>query len=95
MKIKKLQHGNGRIQYLHNCPGCGYEHAFSLKSQGGHHDFFNEDFDKPTIRPSLLQNFSPDRVCHSHVIDGQIQFLNDCWHKLKGQTVELPDYESQ
>jgi hypothetical protein len=28
-------------------------------------------------------------VCHSHVTDGQIQFLGDCTHKFAGQTVEL------
>ena len=32
-------------------------------------------------------------VCHSFVTDGRIQFLNDCTHALKGQTVPLPEYE--
>ncbi|MGB1215386.1 MAG: DUF6527 family protein [Pikeienuella sp.] len=31
-------------------------------------------------------------ICHSFVRDGQIQFLNDCTHKLAGQTVPLPDF---
>jgi hypothetical protein len=31
-------------------------------------------------------------VCHSFVIDGQIQFLGDCTHALAGQTVPLPDW---
>jgi hypothetical protein len=31
-----------------------------------------------------------DRVCHSFVKDGQIQFLGDCTHALSGQTVDLP-----
>lgn len=31
--------------------------------------------------------------CHSYVRDGMIQFLNDCSHELKGQTVELPDWQ--
>jgi hypothetical protein len=31
-------------------------------------------------------------VCHSLVINGQIQFLNDCTHKLVGQTVDLPEW---
>lgn len=30
-------------------------------------------------------------ICHSFIRDGRIQFLDDCTHKLKGQTVELPD----
>lgn len=29
--------------------------------------------------------------CHSWVRDGMIQFLNDCTHKLAGQTVPIPD----
>jgi hypothetical protein len=31
-------------------------------------------------------------VCHSFVRDGQIQFLGDCTHALKGQTVERPEW---
>ena len=29
-------------------------------------------------------------ICHSFVTDGAIQFLDDCTHHLKGQTVPLP-----
>jgi len=31
------------------------------------------------------------RICHSYVTDGNIRFLDDCTHELKGQTVPLPD----
>lgn len=31
-------------------------------------------------------------MCHSYVTDGRIQFLGDCTHKLKGQTVDLPPW---
>ena len=31
-------------------------------------------------------------VCHSFVVDGRIQFLNDCTHALAGQTVDLPQF---
>jgi len=93
MKVRIFKHEHSeRTQYLYNCPGCGYEHAFSLKSEGGHHEF-NLDLDNPTVSPSLLQNFRPDRICHSFIKDGHIQFLNDCWHELAGQTIELPDYK--
>lgn len=30
-------------------------------------------------------------VCHSFVTDGRIEFLGDCTHDLKGQTVDLPE----
>jgi hypothetical protein len=77
-----------RIQYHYMCPGCGYIHALSPDVHK-----FNGDLDKPTFSPSLLQNFSPERICHSFIADGRIQFLGDCWHQLKGQTVELPEYD--
>src|SRR5680860_1899129 len=77
-------------QYFYFCKGCGYEHCFALKNKGGHHDF-NMDLENPTISPSLLQNFSPDRICHSFIKNGMIQYLGDCWHELRGQTIELPD----
>jgi hypothetical protein len=34
-----------------------------------------------------------DMICHSFVKDGMIQFLADCTHELKGQTVELSEIE--
>jgi hypothetical protein len=33
-------------------------------------------------------------VCHSFVTDGKIQFLSDSTHKLSGQTVEIPDWDT-
>lgn len=32
--------------------------------------------------------------CHSFIADGKIRFLGDCTHRLAGQTVELPDWDS-
>lgn len=97
MKIKKLTHVDKEgkkqwhDQYQYNCPGCGYEHAFALKTDGGHHTF-NMDLENPTVSPSLVQDFTPGKMCHSFIKKGMIQFLNDCFHGLKGQTVELPHY---
>ncbi len=34
-------------------------------------------------------------TCHTFVTDGRIQFLDDCSHKLAGQTVDLPDWDSK
>lgn len=31
-------------------------------------------------------------LCHSYVTDGRIEFLSDCSHDLRGQTVDLPDF---
>lgn len=96
-KIKSFS--DGRYLGFH-CPGCKYDHAFtdgSWKGDPAHknHWDFNGDFDRPTFRPSLLVWASdPSKRCHSFVTDGQIQFLDDCFHELKGQTVEIPDYET-
>lgn len=43
----------------------------------------------PDIEPSFVcEN------CHVWIVDGVIDFLNDCTHKLKGQKVQLPMHPS-
>lgn len=32
-------------------------------------------------------------ICHFFLRDGKIEFLSDCTHELRGQTVEMPDWE--
>lgn len=51
------------------------------------------DFHKNKGRYPTLKELPYDthEVCHSFIKNGKIQFLNDCTHKLKGQTVELPN----
>ena len=79
-------------QYLYNCPACGYEHAFALKTDGGKHDF-NMDLDNPTVSPSLLSNFLPGAICHSYIKNGMIRYEKDSDHKLRGQIVPLQEYD--
>jgi len=83
--------------YVFFCPGCKTHHSFNVA-----HDCqwtprfwgFNGDMQKPTFTPSLLCNpQDPKSRCHSFVKNGHIQFLGDCWHKLKGQTVPLPPHQ--
>jgi len=56
---------------------------------------------KPTFMPSVSVTYpgpdagkdgAPPAVCHSFVVDGQMQFLSDCTHALAGQTVPIPDW---
>jgi hypothetical protein len=65
-------------------------------TEGGNPQWiFNGDVDKPTFTPSLLVFGSvPEKRCHSFITDGKILFLDDCFHELKGQTVEIPEYEN-
>lgn len=54
---------------------------------------WNGDIEKPTLRPSVLtqgSNFEHENFrCHTWVNDGQAQFLDDCNHELRGQTVDM------
>lgn len=78
------------------CPGCGILHAPPVT--GPRAWGFNHDLLRPTLTPSLLVRWTegPEhtpRVCHSHVRDGQIEFLSDCTHALAGKTVPLAPVE--
>jgi len=83
-------------QYWFQCPGCKNTHAFTVFVEDpGRGWTFNDDFERPTFMPSLLCNKDyPESRCHSFVTDGRIQFLGDCWHDLKNQTVDIPDWEN-
>ncbi len=93
MKVCKSENPDGTLHgYLFECPGCDHAHVFDTRWT-----FVNGDVDRPTFIPSLLCRSrygkeEADRVCHSYVTNGQIQFLPDCTHKLAGQTVDLPDW---
>lgn len=80
-----------------HCPGCGNAHYVKINDQ---HDQsggawgWNGSMDSPTFTPSVLTwGGYPERRCHSFVTDGKIRFLNDCTHPLKGQTIEIPEWE--
>jgi uncharacterized protein DUF6527 len=55
---------------------------------------------EPPVTPENLadwkrepwEQYPVDRICHSFVTDGRIQFLGDCTHELAGQTVDLPEW---
>jgi len=79
------------------CPGCGYDHAVTVNGRMEPYNAtwgWNGSMEQPTFTPSLLVNAHyPETRCHSFVKDGKIQYLSDCYHKLKGQTVEIPEWE--
>lgn len=80
------------------CPGCQMIHGISHGSGPGPRWGWNGNVDKPTFTPSVLVRYAwadGDRVCHSFVTDGCIQFLSDCTHTLAGKTVELPGWEDE
>lgn len=103
-KIKKMTTKGTRGQqgtieacnsFLFFCPGCENAHRFNDVTWK-----FNLDMDKPTLKPSYMtwwggtvngKFIKRKHICHSYITDGKIEFLGDCTHKLKGQTMDLPD----
>lgn len=80
------------IQMAFHCPGCEYLHGVRVKGQEPVWGW-NNDIVRPTFTPSIMVwRDDPTKRCHSYVTDGKIQFLSDSFHSLKGQTVELPDW---
>lgn len=82
----------GDSLYFH-CPGCGMLHPYRVKGDAqGPMWSWNNNVVEPTFTPSLLVNASdPASRCHLFLTDGKIQFLGDCFHDLKNQTVDMVD----
>lgn len=78
----------GEPEFAFHCPGCGFSHWFKTKGKGPCWTF-NGDMDKPTIHPSLRVRYGQEKVCHSFIKEGIIEFCNDCTHDLVGQKVPL------
>lgn len=99
-KMAKAKLYNDNVQYHLvgiYCPGCKVEHLFTIKHPGPFVPWnWNGSLDNPTFTPSMLCSGGPNNMrCHSFVTDGKIQFLNDCDHELKNQTVDLPEIKKQ
>lgn len=88
--------------FMHWCPGCKSHHVFAVdkpQADGSQWRYNGNPF-KPTFSPSMLSWYDPTTDeegtvwpglrCHYFLREGKIQFLDDCTHELKGQTVDLP-----
>lgn len=90
--MPKIATSNKPGHYLLLCPGCDGYHAYDERW------IFNGSVDKPTFTPSYLAKGpygeeQKERVCHSFVTDGKIQYLEDCTHSLAGQTIDVPEFD--
>jgi hypothetical protein len=98
MKFFKVENGKPtEPDFIFFCPGCRCDHGIWVKKPDyfGPVWIFNGDLNNPTVTPSLLiRGGENDGICHSFITNGNIQYLNDCTHSLRGQTVELPEYDS-
>lgn len=83
--------GTANATAVFHCPGCRYDHPFDLTRWT-----WNGDMRKPTFTPSLLVfKDIPEYRCHSFVTNGQIQFLDDCHHELRGKTVNMVSWDDE
>jgi hypothetical protein len=92
---------------MFQCPGCKVAHGVTVQEAGSLYTSspwgWNGSNTATTFEPSVLvhphEAFAEDGSvvmtprCHSFVRDGKIEFLGDCDHALKGQTVELPEWD--
>lgn len=91
-----LAKGGGNSLWF-ECPGCDMPHSVQHGAGEGPRWGWNGNADSPTFSPSILVRYpwgpeQVEKVCHSFVTDGRIQFLSDCTHELAGQTVDLPGW---
>lgn len=101
--ILRSAEGTGKKYLIFWCPGCDSTHTVRVRSEGtkGPSWEWNGSVDKPTFSPSILvtANFSEEdggkEICHTFVVDGRIQFLEDCTHHLAGKTVDLPAWDKE
>jgi hypothetical protein len=102
MKLKQTNDN----RYLFYCEGCQMLHGVN-NTWTFNNDFQKPTF-SPSILVRGTQPITDEEhelimigkyieprrfVCHSFVTDGRIQYLNDCSHKLAGQTIELKEVE--
>lgn len=80
-------HTTNSTHFAFHCPGCEYSHIIDTTWQ------WNGSLDAPTFSPSyLIPSTENIKRCHSFIKDGKMEFLGDCEHDLKGQTVEIPEW---
>lgn len=92
-KFRQIAENETENRLVFFCPGCKCGHFIISKGPKAW-NVIDADTSTPSITPSILtghDNFTKER-CHSFITKGNIQFLDDCYHELKGQTVPLPDF---
>ena len=78
------------IGHMIFCPACQCGHLFYSTYGGKPQWTFDGNLEWPTFSPSMLVYPGHEQPrCHSFVRKGKIEFLSDCTHDMKGQTVEL------
>lgn len=94
---------DGGIEFIQwNCPATGDWFLIVVKAPASYTRpawEWNGDVENPTLTPSVSRKtFERDGVTvktinHFFVTDGNVQFLEDCTHDKKGQTLPLQEYQ--
>lgn len=89
--LRRFIDNGGQLRgYMFWCPGCKCGHWYDTKRWE-----FNNNFIKPTFRPSLLCTSSDagrPTCCHLFLTDGVLQYLGDCTHFLRGRKIPLSPF---
>ncbi len=85
----KLLESDTEGDYVHYCPGCDQLHLINTKRKNDNDAqwSFDNNFEKPTFSPSI----NIVKQCHYFIRNGFIEYCSDSKHKLKGETIELPN----
>lgn len=98
MKLLQIPIADGSgNDFMFYCQGCRENHVFTCRTERRPNVpnwQFDGNLDKPTFTPSLHYLSNGETRCHLFVRDGKIQYLDDCPHALKGQTVDIPDLDA-
>jgi hypothetical protein len=93
-KVHELVEHDGKTHraWMVRCPACNSPHVFDARWT------YNGNPSAPTFAASMKEQSidagKQPTICHSFLVDGRWQFLADCTHALKGQTVEAPDWDA-
>lgn len=102
MKIIEARQCDWGTELSWYCPGCNMTHSANVRADGGTPSWtWNGSLDKPTIMDSVRCTFGPfpagskhpgqTAQCHVFIKDGQIEYLDDCTHRLAGQKIDMVD----
>ena len=96
-KFKKYAEEAYKGAYSFFCPGCQTTHVvWTDKNDNIPTWDFNGDIESPTVSPSIkvvMPIKDKENICHSFIRNGQIEYLNDCTHELRGKTIDLPNID--
>lgn len=95
--IKKITPSGGYQLYF-MCPACKEIHGINQTWE------FNEDYEFPSISPSIRctgykfdeNHKSVPFECHTWITKGKVKFFKDCSHEMAGQQwIDLPEIDEE